>query len=96
MKISHKLCVRIDGTQFLLLLWFTAKNEGGNDKIAWVYLNQEGQIIPTTLLPAPPEFQTFLQPCTYQIIFVGTNNIQSIWVCVPRSDIISFGNQVPT
>ena len=27
MKISHKLCVRIDGTQFLLSWWFTAKNE---------------------------------------------------------------------
>ena len=27
MKISHKLCVRIDGTQFLLLWWFTARNE---------------------------------------------------------------------
>ena len=26
MKISHKLCVRIDGTQFLRLWWFTAKN----------------------------------------------------------------------
>ena len=37
MKISHKLCVRMDGTQFLLLLWFTAKNEGGNHIIAWVY-----------------------------------------------------------
>ena len=36
MKISHKLCVRMDGTQFLILWWFTAKNEGGNDKIAWV------------------------------------------------------------
>ena len=34
MKISHKLCVRMDGTQFLLLLWFIAKNERGNDKIA--------------------------------------------------------------
>ena len=38
MKISHKLCVRMDGTQSLLLWWFTAKNERGNDKIAWVYL----------------------------------------------------------
>ena len=38
MKISHKLCVRMDGTQFLLLWWFTAKNEGGNHIIAWVYL----------------------------------------------------------
>ena len=37
MKISHKLCVRMDGTQFLLLWWFTAKNERGNDKRAWVY-----------------------------------------------------------
>ena len=37
MKISHKLCVRMDGTQFLLLWWFTAKNEGGNHIIAWVY-----------------------------------------------------------
>ena len=27
MKISHKLCVRMDGTQFLLLWWYTAKNE---------------------------------------------------------------------
>ena len=27
MKISHKLCVRMDGTQFLLLWWLTAKNE---------------------------------------------------------------------
>ena len=38
MKISRKLCVRMDGTQFLLLRWFTAKNERGNDKIAWVYV----------------------------------------------------------
>ena len=38
MKISHKLCVRMDGTQFLILWWFTAKNERGNDKIAWVYV----------------------------------------------------------
>ena len=37
MKINHKLCVRMDGTQFLILWWFTAKNEGGNDIIAWVY-----------------------------------------------------------
>ena len=37
MKISHKLCVRMDGTQFLKLWWFTAENEGRNDKIAWVY-----------------------------------------------------------
>ena len=36
MKICHKLCVRMDGTQFLLLWWFTAKNECRNDKIAWV------------------------------------------------------------
>ena len=36
MKISHKLCVRMDGSQFLLLWWFTAKNERGNDKTAWV------------------------------------------------------------
>ena len=36
MKISHKLCVRVDGTQFLILWCFTAENEGGNDKIAWV------------------------------------------------------------
>ena len=41
MKISHKLCVRIDGTQFLLLWWFTAQNEGGNHIIAWVYYPQE-------------------------------------------------------
>ena len=26
MKISHKLCIRMDGTQFLWLWWFTAKN----------------------------------------------------------------------
>ena len=38
MKISHKLCVRIDGTQFLLLWWFTAENERGNHKWAWVYV----------------------------------------------------------
>ena len=31
-KISHKLCVRIDGTQLLLLLWFTAENERGSHK----------------------------------------------------------------
>ena len=37
-KISHKLCVRMDGTQFLILWWFTAKNERGKDKIAWVYV----------------------------------------------------------
>ena len=38
MKISPKLCVRMDGTQFLILWWFTAKNERGKDKIAWVYV----------------------------------------------------------
>ena len=38
MKISHKLCVRMDGTQFLIFWWFTAKNERGNDIIAWVYV----------------------------------------------------------
>ena len=38
MKISHKLCVRMDETQFLLLWWFTAKNERGNHKWAWVYI----------------------------------------------------------
>ena len=27
MKISRKLCVRMEGTQFLWLLWFTAKND---------------------------------------------------------------------
>ena len=27
------------------------------------YINQEGQIIPTTLLLTPPDFQTFLRPC---------------------------------
>ena len=36
MKISHKLCVRMDGTQFSILWWFTAKNKGGNHKWAWV------------------------------------------------------------
>ena len=34
MKISQKLCVRMDGTQFLSLKWFTAKNERWNDKRA--------------------------------------------------------------
>ena len=38
MKISPKLCVRMDWTQFLILWWFTAKNERGKDKIAWVYV----------------------------------------------------------
>ena len=33
-SLSHKLCFRVDVTQFLLLRWFTAKNERGNDKIA--------------------------------------------------------------
>ena len=38
MKISHKLCVRMDRAQFFYLLcWFTAKYERGNDKRAWVY-----------------------------------------------------------
>ena len=41
MKISHKLCVRMDGTQFLSLWWFTAKNEGGNHKRAWVYIESQ-------------------------------------------------------
>ena len=27
MKISHKLCVRMDGTQFLWLWWYTAKTQ---------------------------------------------------------------------
>ena len=45
MKISHKLCVRMDGTQFLLLWWFTAKNEGGNHIIAWVYIEKLLQIL---------------------------------------------------
>ena len=37
MKISHKLCVRMDGTQFSVLWWFTDKNKSGNHKWAWVY-----------------------------------------------------------
>ena len=35
------------------------------------YINQEGQIIPTTLLLAPPDFQTFfmaLQLCIYCVL----------------------------
>ena len=36
MKISHKLCVRMDGTQFLSLWWCIAKNVRGNRKWAWV------------------------------------------------------------
>ena len=34
--ILFKLCVRMDGTQVLLLWWFTAGNESGNHKWAWV------------------------------------------------------------
>ena len=40
MKISHKSCVWMDGTQFLLLWWFTAKNERENHKWAWVYYSK--------------------------------------------------------
>ena len=38
MKISHKLCVSMDGTQLLISWWFTAKNEGENDIFAQVYV----------------------------------------------------------
>jgi hypothetical protein len=31
-----------------------------------IYLHQEEQIIPTTLLLAPPDFQTFLRPWYYK------------------------------
>ena len=41
MKISHKVFVRMDGTQFSLLWCFTAKNERGNDKIAWMYSQKQ-------------------------------------------------------
>jgi hypothetical protein len=38
MKISHKLCVRMDGSQFSLSWGFTVKIEHGNHKWAWVYI----------------------------------------------------------
>jgi hypothetical protein len=39
MKISHKLCARnrINGTQFLWLWWFTAKNDPHQTLIPAVY-----------------------------------------------------------
>ena len=38
MKISHNLCVRMDGTQFLWLWWFTAKNHSPKTFQPAVYL----------------------------------------------------------
>ena len=38
MKISQKLCARMDGTQLLLSWGFTVKIEQGNHKWAWVYI----------------------------------------------------------
>ena len=52
MKIGHKLCVRMDGTQFLILWWFTAKNEGGNHKISWVYRGSPHFVISQFVIPA--------------------------------------------
>ena len=49
MKISHKLCVKMDRTQSLILWWFTAKNEGGNDIIAWVYIEIKLEICLTAV-----------------------------------------------
>ena len=37
MKISHKLCVRMDETQFLWLWWFTAKNDPYQTFLGGVY-----------------------------------------------------------
>ena len=59
MKISHKLYIRMDGTQFLILWWFTAKNESGNDKIAWVYISLSSTTEWSTLFISP----TLLWPC---------------------------------
>ena len=41
MKISHKWCVRMDGTQFFYYDGLPAKNEDGNDKWSWVYHQQQ-------------------------------------------------------
>ena len=38
MKKSQSLLVSKDGSKFWSLWWFTAKNEGGNHKWAWVYM----------------------------------------------------------
>ena len=37
-KISHKLCIRMDGTQFLWLWWFTAKNHSPQTYQPAVYI----------------------------------------------------------
>ena len=39
MKISHKLCVRMDGTQFLWLWWLIAKNGPHQALILAVYIH---------------------------------------------------------
>ena len=42
MKISHKLCIRMDGTQFLWLWWFTAKNHSPQTYQPAVYTDLGG------------------------------------------------------
>ena len=42
MKISHKLCIRIDGPQFLWLSWFTAKNHSPQTYQLAVYSSDFG------------------------------------------------------
>ena len=44
-KISHKLCVRMDGTQILWLWWFTAKNQSPHTFQPAVYLRLLGRLV---------------------------------------------------
>ena len=44
-KISHKLCVRMDGTQILWLWWFTAKNQSPQTFQPAVYMSRLVYII---------------------------------------------------
>ena len=50
MKISHKLCVRMDGTQFLWLWWYTAKIQSPQTFQPAVY-NKLPELLLTNLSP---------------------------------------------
>ena len=45
MKISHKLCVRMDGAQFLWLWWFTAKNHSPQTFQPAVYISLQQRFL---------------------------------------------------
>ena len=47
--------------------------------------------MPTTLLPAPPDFQTFLRPCNYEIISLFKYNLFGLKLSFGRPLGSNFG-----